>query len=74
MEQLVVDVLVIAASTNVQKITRFALSRFCAPVGSSISSADDVRHVMTHLMSDPRADAPPERWTRGSAACRDSLG
>jgi hypothetical protein len=34
-------------------VTRFALSRFWAPVGSSISSDDDVRHVMTHLMSGP---------------------
>ncbi len=41
----------LAASTKAQKVTRFALSRFWAPVGSSISSEDDVRHVMTHLMS-----------------------
>ena len=34
-------------------MTRFALSRFWAPVGSSINSVDDVRHVMTHLMSGP---------------------
>ena len=43
----------LAASTKAQKITRFALSRFWAPVGSSIMSTDDVRHVMTHLMSGP---------------------
>jgi hypothetical protein len=43
----------LAASTKAQKITRFALSRFWAPVGSSISSTEDVRHVMTHLMSGP---------------------
>ncbi|MET4159474.1 ferritin-like domain-containing protein [Agromyces sp. PvR057] len=43
----------LAASTKAQKVTRFALSRFWAPVGSSISSEDDVRHVMTHLMSGP---------------------
>ena len=36
-----------------RKITRFALSRFWAPVGSSINTTADVRHVMTHLMSGP---------------------
>jgi rubrerythrin len=43
----------LAASAKARKVTRFALSRFWAPVGSSISSDDDVRHVMTHLMSGP---------------------
>jgi hypothetical protein len=41
----------LAASTKAQAITRFALRRFWAPVGSSISSRDDVRHVMSALMS-----------------------
>ena len=43
----------LAASTKAQKITRFALSHFWAPVGSSIMSRDDVTHVMGHLMSGP---------------------
>ena len=41
----------LAASSKAQAITRFALRRFWAPVGSSISSRDDVRHVMSALMS-----------------------
>ena len=43
----------LAASSKARKITRFALSRFWAPVGSSINTTADVRHVMTHLMSGP---------------------
>jgi hypothetical protein len=43
----------LAASSKARKITRFALSRFWAPVGSSINTPADVRHVMTHLMSGP---------------------
>ncbi|MET0725334.1 MAG: ferritin-like domain-containing protein, partial [Leifsonia sp.] len=43
----------LAASTKAQKITRFALSRFWAPVGSSIMERADVQHVMGHLMSGP---------------------
>ncbi|GAA1836127.1 ferritin-like domain-containing protein [Agromyces salentinus] len=41
----------LAASTKAQKVTRFALSRFWAPVGSSIMAPEEVRHVMGHLMS-----------------------
>ncbi|WP_243063688.1 ferritin-like domain-containing protein [Humibacter sp. RRB41] len=41
----------LAASTKAQKLTRFALKRFWAPVGSTIMERDDVVHVMTHLMS-----------------------
>ncbi|WP_157002632.1 ferritin-like domain-containing protein [Agromyces laixinhei] len=43
----------LGASVRAQKITRFALSRFWAPVGSSIMTVDDVQHVMHHLMSGP---------------------
>ncbi|KQX06682.1 MULTISPECIES: ferritin-like domain-containing protein [unclassified Leifsonia] len=43
----------LARSTKAQKITRFALSRFWAPVGSSIMERSDVQHVMNHLMSGP---------------------
>lgn len=41
----------LAESERAQKITRFALQKFWAPVGSSIMSVDEVRHVMTQLMS-----------------------
>ena len=41
----------LAASSKAQKLTRFALRRFWAPVGSTIMDRDDVVHVMTHLMS-----------------------
>ena len=59
----------LAASTKAQKVTRFALSRFWAPVGSSINSVDDVRHVMTHLMSGPRGAGRRARSTTASAGC-----
>ncbi|WP_395242518.1 ferritin-like domain-containing protein [Agromyces sp. MMS24-K17] len=41
----------LAASRRAQQVTRFALSRFWAPVGSSIQPREEVRHVMTQLMS-----------------------
>ncbi|QEO15444.1 ferritin-like domain-containing protein [Agromyces intestinalis] len=41
----------LAASRRAQQVTRFALTRFWAPVGSSIQPRDEVRHVMTQLMS-----------------------
>ncbi|MCI2958868.1 ferritin-like domain-containing protein [Agromyces atrinae] len=43
----------LAASPRAQKITRFALSRFWAPVGSSIMDPVEVSHVMGQLMSGP---------------------
>jgi hypothetical protein len=43
----------LAKSKKAQVFTRFALSNFWAPVGSSIMETDDVRHVMNHLMSGP---------------------
>jgi hypothetical protein len=43
----------LAASTKAQKLTRLALSRAWAPVGSSIMPIAEVRHVMNHLMSGP---------------------
>ncbi|GMA29192.1 ferritin-like domain-containing protein [Arenivirga flava] len=39
----------LAKSKVAQKLTRLALSKAWGPVGSSISSDDDVKHVMGHL-------------------------
>jgi len=39
----------LAKSRKAQVVTRFALSRFWAPVGSGISSEAEVSHVMGHL-------------------------
>jgi len=43
----------LAASRRAQQVTRFALQRFWAPVGSSIMREDEVRHVMGQLMAGP---------------------
>ncbi|HEY4268920.1 MAG TPA: acyl-ACP desaturase [Galbitalea sp.] len=43
----------LAASKKAQVIARFALSKFWAPVGSSIMERVEVQHVMNHLMSGP---------------------
>ncbi len=40
----------LAKSKKAQLITRFALSKAWAPVGSGISSDDEVKHVLGHLM------------------------
>ncbi|QAY73459.1 ferritin-like domain-containing protein [Agromyces protaetiae] len=40
----------LAESERAQKITRFALSKFWAPVGSSIQPKSEVEHVMRALM------------------------
>ncbi|WP_127793996.1 ferritin-like domain-containing protein [Agromyces sp. LHK192] len=41
----------LAKSRKAQQVTRFALQRFWAPVGSSIQPKAEVQHVMTQLMS-----------------------
>lgn len=41
----------LARSTKAQKLARFALKNFWAPVGSSIMERAEVVHVMNHLMS-----------------------
>lgn len=51
----------LAKSRKAQVITRFALSRFWAPVGSGISSDEEVTHVMGHLF----------RGTEGRKLIRD---
>lgn len=51
----------LAASRKAQVITRFALNRFWAPVGSGISSESEVTHVMGHLF----------RGTEGRKLIRD---
>ncbi len=43
----------LASSKKAQVIARFALSKFWAPVGSSIMERVEVKHVMDHLMSGP---------------------
>jgi hypothetical protein len=57
----------LAASTKAQKLTRFALKRFWAPVGSTIMERSDVVHVMTHLMSGPAGRDAARRVDRSIA-------
>lgn len=51
----------LAVSTKAQKLARFALKNFWAPVGSSIMERGEVVHVMNHLMSGPEGSRAAQR-------------
>jgi len=60
------------SSKRAQRITRWALRRFWAPVGSGVVPDTEVDFLGTYLFGDPRGTPWPNGSTGGSTACPDS--
>jgi len=54
----------LAQSTAAQRITRFALRRYWAPVGAGVMAQSELRFLVHHLFGDPEGRAGAQRVDR----------